>query len=54
MKSCVAVITAALRNAFNDRAAQAGGGPNNYSVPLSPPAPNPPFTVACMTGSRMM
>lgn len=35
MKSCVAIVPAARRDEFNERADQAGRGPNNYSVPLS-------------------
>lgn len=36
MKSCVAIVAAALRDAFNEAALARGHGENNYSVPLSP------------------
>ncbi|MBD3761484.1 hypothetical protein [Rhizorhabdus sp.] len=41
MQSCVAITLASLRDEFNERAEEAGRGPNNYSVPLSPTGAEP-------------
>jgi len=41
MRSCVAIVTAELRDEFNQRAEDVGHGPNNYSVPLSPSGAEP-------------